>query len=104
MLRAAACLHDCILIVDICQPTVYIKRMKINKTMKISKVLAHNLVVLREKNRLSVIELAEKCKVTRQAIYHLESGDRWISQPLIEAICKVYKIEEHELFQINTTL
>lgn len=78
--------------------------MKSNTTVKISKILAHNLIVLREKHRLSVIELAAKCGVTRQAIYHLESGQRWISQPLIEALCKAYKIEEHELFQINTTL
>lgn len=74
------------------------------RTMKISKILAHNLTVLREKNGLSVIELAAKCKVTRQAIYHLESGKQWISLPLIDKICKVYKVEEHELFQINTTL
>lgn len=78
--------------------------MKKANAVKISKVLAHNLVILRERHKLSVIELADKCKVTRQAIYHLESGDRWISLPLIESLCKVYKIEEHELFQINTTL
>jgi DNA-binding XRE family transcriptional regulator len=78
--------------------------MKKTKSVKISKVLAHNLQVLREKHKLSVIDLAQKCNVTRQAIYHLETGDRWISLPLIQSLCKVYKIEEHELFQINTTL
>jgi transcriptional regulator with XRE-family HTH domain len=78
--------------------------MKRNGTVKISKVLAHNLVVLREKHKLSVIDVAKRCNVTRQAIYQVESGDRWISLPLIEALCKTYKIEEHELFQINTTL
>ena len=77
--------------------------MKQLKTMKISKVLAHNLIVLREKHGLSVAKLAEKCNVTRQAIYQVEAGDNWISLPLIEALCKVYKIEQHELFQINTT-
>lgn len=78
--------------------------MRHPNTVKISKILAHNLRILRERHNLSVIELAEKCEVSRQAIYHLESGDQWISMPLIEKLCKVYKIEEHELFQINTTL
>ena len=78
--------------------------MKQFKTMKISKILGHNLKILREKNKLSVIEVASKCKVSRNAIYQVESGEKWISMPLVEALCKVYKVEEHELFQINTTL
>lgn len=78
--------------------------MKIENTVKISKVLAHNLQVLREKNGLSVMDIAKKCDVSRQTIYQLESGDQWISLSLVESLCKFYKIEEHELFQINTTL
>lgn len=74
--------------------------MKCN-TMKISKLFAHNLTVLREKHKMSVIELAEKCNVSRQSIYDLEAGS--LPRPrLLEAICKVFKIEEHELFQLNT--
>lgn len=87
-----------------CQALRYKERMKLPKTVKISKVLAHNLQVLRERHKLSVIELADKCKVSRQTIYQLESGDQWISLNLVDSLCKVYKIEEHELFQINTTL
>lgn len=77
--------------------------MKKIKLMKISKILAHNLTILRDKHRLSVIEVAERCKVTRQAIYQVESGNKWISLPLLESLCKLYKVEEHELFQIDTS-
>jgi transcriptional regulator with XRE-family HTH domain len=69
--------------------------------VKISKVLASNLVHLREKNGLSVQDLAKLCGISRQGVYHIESGEKWISMPLIEKICSIYKIEQHELFQVN---
>ncbi len=69
--------------------------------MRISVVLASNLKSLRESKGLSVIELAKLLDSTRQAVYHLESGDKWISMPMIERLCSVYKIEQHELFQID---
>jgi len=71
------------------------------KQIKICKILGQNLTFLRDKNNLSVIELAKRCGVTRQAIYQLESGKNWISLPLIVALCKFYKIEQHELFQFD---
>lgn len=75
--------------------------MKCSK-VKISKVLAANLTNLRASSGLSVIEVAKLCGVTRQGIYHLESGEKWISLPLIEKLCSIYNIEQHELFQIDT--
>lgn len=75
--------------------------MKSLNKVKISKVLAANLLHLREKNGLSVQELAKLCGISRQGVYHIESGEKWISMPLIEKICSIYKIEQHELFQIN---
>jgi len=75
--------------------------MKNKNTVKISKILAHNLKALREQHKLSASGLAAKCGVTRQAIYKLETGDAWISLALVGSICKAYKIEQHELFQPN---
>lgn len=82
---------------------LYIKTMKQN-TVKISKLLSHNITSLRESRKMSVIELAEKCEVTRQAIYKIEAGENWIGLDMIEKLCRVFKIEEHELFQVNTTI
>lgn len=67
--------------------------------VKISKVLAKNLTQLREDRGLSVIDLANELGVTRQGVYHLESGDKWISLPMVEKISEFYKIEQHEMFQ-----
>lgn len=75
--------------------------MKKINALKISKVLAHNLVILREKHGLSVSELAKKLEITRQGVYQIEDGEHWISKPLVEKLCKLYKIEEHELFQVS---
>ncbi len=72
--------------------------------MKIGKLLSHNMTVLREQHGLSVIELAKKCGVDRQTIYKLESGENWISPMMVERLAKAYKIEEHVLFQINTSV
>lgn len=79
--------------------TFYI--MKRQKNLKIAKLFSHNLRVLREKHKMSVIDLADKCNVTRQTIYNLENGSL-PKPPQLEAICKVFKIEEHELYQLNT--
>lgn len=73
----------------------------INQTVKLSKLQAHNITVLRERKKWSKIELAEKCGVHRQTIYNVESGDELASYPVIRALCKAFDIEEHELFQIN---
>lgn len=77
--------------------------MKNLNKVKISKVLANNLVELREKKGLSVQELATLLGITRQGVYHIESGEKWISMPLIEKVCSIYKVEQHELFQIDPT-
>jgi transcriptional regulator with XRE-family HTH domain len=78
--------------------------MGIKTTLKISTLLAHNLKTIRESRGLSVVQLAKELGVTRQGIYQIEDGEHWISSTLLEKLCKFYKIEEHELFQINPRL
>jgi transcriptional regulator with XRE-family HTH domain len=72
--------------------------------LKISKVLASNLIALRECKGLTVIELSKLLGVTRQGVYHLESGEKWISLPMIEKLSSIYKIEQHELFLPETKI
>lgn len=80
--------------------TVYIFDMDC-KEVKISKVLAINIKELRESKGLTLNDLGEKIGVSRQAIWNLENENSWITLDKIEKICKFFKIEEHELFQLE---
>jgi len=51
---------------------------------------------------MSASELARQIGVTRQAIYNIENESSWVSLEKIEALAKVFSIEQHELFQNNT--
>lgn len=47
---------------------------------------------LREQSGLSVAELAEKAKLSRQMVHCLESGTRKPSLETAKALCKVFRI------------
>lgn len=68
----------------------------------ISKVLALKLKTLRESQNMTVYELSKKCRVSRQTIYNIESGDEWISKKLLNRLCSIYKVDSVYLFQDDT--
>ena len=72
------------------------------KKVKITRVLANNIISLRLAHKMSASELARQIGVTRQAIYNIENESSWVSLEKIEALAKVFSIEQHELFQNNT--
>lgn len=72
-----------------------------NFNMKIQKILANNIKELREKKGITLNELGSKIGVTRQQIWSLENEHSWITLDKVEKICKFFKIEEHELFQLE---
>jgi len=72
------------------------------KKVKITRVLANNIISLRLAHKMSASELARQIGVTRQAIYNIENESSWVSLEKIEALAKVFGIEQHELFQNNT--
>lgn len=77
-----------------------------NKIQKkdISKVLALKLKTLRESHTMTVYELSKKCRVSRQTIYNIESGDEWISKKLLNRLCSIYKVDSVYLFQDDTVI
>ncbi len=70
----------------------------------ISKVLALKLETLRKSHNMTVYELSKKCRVSRQTIYNIESGDEWISKKLLNRLCSIYKVDSVYLFQDDTLL
>lgn len=69
--------------------------------MDIEKIIAFNFKALRESEGLSVIEMAKELDVTRQTIYNIEGAKTLIQKPLLQSICKYFKIESDYLFQKN---
>lgn len=96
-------LNQCIEKLDKSKVVLYILQMRLD-TLKITKIVSSNITLLREKHKMSVIELSKKCKVTRQTIYNIENGTHLPNQDLTSRLSSVFNVEEHELYQINTKI
>lgn len=75
-----------------------------NILVKITKVLANNIIVFRESKGWSVAELARRVDVSRQTINNIETEKSWITVALIEKIAKEFGVEQHVLFQADLRL
>lgn len=71
--------------------------------MKIIKVVGSNLKKYRIAAGMTLEDLGEAVGSSRQAIWSIENEKNWISIGTIEKISKALNIEEHLLFQIDTS-
>lgn len=71
--------------------------------MKIIKIVGSNLKRYRTEAGMTLEDLGAAIGSTRQAIWSIENEKNWISIGTIEKISKALQIEEHLLFQIDTT-
>ena len=66
--------------------------------------IAEKLKKLRKQKGWSQIEVAERLKISPSAYSRMETGEScsWASK--LEDICKLYEIEEEELFKDSTVV
>jgi len=71
--------------------------------LKIGKLVANNLKQLRENKGLTLEELGSKIGVSRQAIWNMENDTSWITKDKAAKLSKALGVEEHVIFQIDTS-
>lgn len=55
--------------------------------------IGNRISELRQEKRMSVIQLAEKCDVSRQNIYKIEDGKYNVSIDILYRVCKALGVE-----------
>ena len=61
----------------------------------------NNITNLREVNKLSVAELAQKLDISRQNLYKIEKGERGISLVLQDKLCKIFNCSIPDLYNMT---
>lgn len=66
------------------------------------KVIGKNLRRLREEKNLTVNEVSEYLRVSKQAVYHYESGKRYPQSDTMFALMELYEAELHDIIDEHT--
>ena len=61
----------------------------------------NNITNLREVNKLSIAELAQKLDISRQNLYKIEKGERGIALVLQDKLCKIFNCSIPDLYNMT---
>jgi transcriptional regulator with XRE-family HTH domain len=70
----------------------------------IAKILAANIKAIREGLDLSQYQLADRAKISRQAVYLAERGDHWPAHDTVARISEALGVAEEHLYRVPESI